>query len=87
MKEATSLGAALCALVGLGEYGSLAEAAPALVRWQRTVEPDPRGVAQYRAIVRESLDLQHGLIEWVLSGRLRAMWRAAGVPIDVQHHP
>ena len=87
VKEATSLGAALCALVGLGEYGSLAEAAPALVGWQRTVEPNPRGVAQYHAIVRKSLDLQHGLIEWVLSGRLRAMWRAAGVPIDVQHHP
>ncbi len=82
VKEATSLGAALCALVGLGEYGSLAEAAPALVRWQRTVEPDPRRVAQYQPIVRQALGLQRGLIEWVLSGRLPAMWRAAGAPLE-----
>ena len=82
VKEATSLGAALCALVGLGEYGSLAEAAAALVRWERTVEPNPDHVAVYQPIVRRALDLQRGLMEWVLSGRLRAMWQAAGADAE-----
>src|SRR5262249_50439149 len=87
VKEATSLGAALCALVGLGEYASLAEAAAALVRWQCTVEPNPRHVAAYQSIVRMALDLQSGLMEWVQSGRLRAMWQAAGANTEVSSVP
>ncbi|MBI1916988.1 MAG: autoinducer-2 kinase [Planctomycetes bacterium] len=87
VKEATSLGAALCALVGLGEYASLAEAAAALVRWHRTVEPNPGHVAVYQPIVRMALDLQRGLMEWVLSGRLREMWQAAGADAEAPYHP
>jgi len=78
VKETTSLGAALCALVGVGAQSSLPEAAGALVQWDRRVDPIPDHVAVYRDLSRQVLDLQRGLIEWVDSGRLKAMWRGAG---------
>ena len=76
--ETTSLGAALCGLVGIGEQASLAEAAGGLVRWDRIVDPIADHVVAYRDISRQALNLQRGLIEWVDSGRLQAMWRGAG---------
>ena len=76
--ETTSLGGALCALVGIQEQNSLTEAAENLVQWDRSVEPIPEHVAIYRDVRRQALDLQRGLIEWVDQGRLQAMWRGAG---------
>jgi autoinducer 2 (AI-2) kinase len=78
VKETTSLGAAFCALVGIGEHASLAEAARELVQLDRVVDPEPRSVAAYREIRRQAFDLQRGLMEWVDTGRLKAMWRGAG---------
>jgi autoinducer 2 (AI-2) kinase len=78
VSEATSLGAALCALVGIGVQPSLAAAAEELVRWDRTVEPIAANVTAYEPVVRRARDLQRGLIEWVGAGRLDAMWRGAG---------
>jgi sugar (pentulose or hexulose) kinase len=43
--EATSLGAAMCTLVGAGVFASLPEAAAHTVRVERTVVPDPTAVA------------------------------------------
>ena len=80
VKETTSLGAAMCALVRPGQFTSLSEAAQALVRWDRTVEPHPNRVAAYQHIAGQAIDLQRGVIEWVQNGSLREMWRAAGVP-------
>ena len=76
--ETTSLGGALCALVGIQEQSSLTEAAENLVQWDRSVEPIAEHVASYRDVRRQALDLQRGLIEWVDQGRLQAMWRGAG---------
>jgi autoinducer 2 (AI-2) kinase len=47
--EATSLGAAMCALVGAGVFASLPEAAAQTVRVERTVDPQPEAVAAYEA--------------------------------------
>ncbi len=47
IKEATALGGAAAAAVGIGLFGSLVEAADALVRWEREVEPDPAHRAVY----------------------------------------
>ena len=79
-KETTSLGAALCALVGLRLYDSLPEAAKALVGWDRVVEPNTEHVKTYEGIAQRALELQRALIGWVQAGRLPAMWRAAGAP-------
>ena len=40
VREATSLGGAAAAGVGIGLYSDLAEAAHAMVRWERSVEPN-----------------------------------------------
>jgi xylulokinase len=45
--ETTALGAAMLALVGLGAFGSLSEAAGQVVRIAETVEPQPAAQAQY----------------------------------------
>jgi sugar (pentulose or hexulose) kinase len=87
VKEATSLGAALWVLVCLGEYDALAESALALVRWQRTVDPSPCHMAVYQPIVQMALDLQRGLMEWVLCGRLHGMWQAAGADAEPPSQP
>jgi len=46
-QEATSLGAAMCAAVGLGEYKDLYEAAEAMVKVDKRFEPIPENVAIY----------------------------------------
>jgi xylulokinase len=45
--ETTALGAAMLALVGIGAFSSLAEAAGRVVRLVETVEPDPAARARY----------------------------------------
>ena len=86
VKETTNLGAAMCALVGIGQYSSLGEASAALVRWDRTVDPDADSAAVYKGVAERALDLQRGLIDWVEAGRLQEMWRAVGVAaIDGNH--
>lgn len=78
VSETTSLGGALCALVGIGEQPSLTDAALDLVRWDRTIEPIADHVATYRDVCCQALDLQRAMIECVNAGRLEAMWRGAG---------
>ena len=57
--EAGALGAAVCAAVGTGAYGSLAEAVGGMVRSRSRHEPDPavralydEKYAQYRDVIR-----------------------------------
>lgn len=47
VEEATSLGAAICAGIGIGLYGSFAEASAQLVQVERTYNPDPANAAVY----------------------------------------
>jgi xylulokinase len=48
--EATSLGAAMCAAVGLGEYKDLREAAAVMVQVDKRFEPIPANVAIYQEL-------------------------------------
>lgn len=48
--EATSLGAAMCAAVGLGEYKDLHEAAEVMVKVDKRFEPIPENVAIYKEL-------------------------------------
>ena len=47
VREATALGGAAVASVGLGRFTDFAEAADALVRWERDVEPNPAHRSTY----------------------------------------
>ena len=56
VKESTALGAAICAGLGAGIYTSLDDA-DRLVRFERTVEPDPGTVAAYKDLYPEWLTI------------------------------
>jgi autoinducer 2 (AI-2) kinase len=79
VREATSLGAAFCALVGMGEYKTLGDAARALVKWERIVQPDRNRVQLYSELREQQRALQSNLVGLVNQGILKAMWRAPGV--------
>jgi autoinducer 2 (AI-2) kinase len=53
VREASSLGAAICAAVGAGAYSSLQSAAKAMVHWEPTVEPIPANARAYRGLYRK----------------------------------
>jgi autoinducer 2 (AI-2) kinase len=79
VKEATSLGATFCALAGLREFHNLSEAAAALVKWERTIDPNPKQHAIYRELAPRHLALQQALLDLVDASVVSAMWRAPGV--------
>ena len=53
VREASSLGAAICAAVGAGLYPNLVSAARAMVHWEPTVEPDPANARVYKGLYRQ----------------------------------
>jgi len=77
--EATSLGSAFCALVGLKVFTNLPEAAAALVQWDRAFEPGPKRAEAYTSSRRTYAALQRNLVELVNNGTLPAAWRAPGI--------
>ena len=52
VREASSLGAAICAAVGAGVFSSLASAAKAMVQWEPIVEATPANARAYRGLYR-----------------------------------
>jgi autoinducer 2 (AI-2) kinase len=77
--EATALGGAFAAGVGVGSYGSLEEAADRLVRWRRSYTPDRENHRLYREAAerwREIYDTQLSLVDRNLT---TSMWRAPGL--------
>ena len=77
VKEATALGAALCAGVGAGLYDDAAAVARGLTGFERTVEPDPDAQAAYDHLYRQWRELYPRALELTDAGRLRPLWRAA----------
>lgn len=67
--ETAALGAALCAGVGTGVYGSLAEAISKVVRRFRIHEPDARNSERYAEAYKTYLDLV---------GAMRPVWPRTG---------
>ena len=78
VKESTALGAALYAGVGAGIYDDAAAAAERLVRFERTLAPDPRATASYDALYEQWLELYRRSLEISEAGIVRPMWRPAG---------
>ena len=78
VKESTALGAAIYAGVGVDVYRDPAEAAGELVRFERTLEPDPAVHAQYLTLYERWLDLYGRALELSETGLVRPLWRAAG---------
>jgi autoinducer 2 (AI-2) kinase len=55
IREASSLGAAMCAAAGAGRYKSLGEAAREMSQWSGVVQPDPRVRGRYRTAYKRWL--------------------------------
>ena len=79
VKEATALGAALCAAVATGSYSSLAEAGTAVVRWEKTLEPNPSNRRIYDDAYTRWKAAYPPQLQLVREGITKAMWRAPGI--------
>ncbi len=78
MKESTALGAAFCAGKGAGLYGDLGEVANRLVRFERTIEPDPAVHQRYLELYERWREIYARQLAIVDAGLLPPLWRAAG---------
>ncbi len=57
VREASSLGAAICAAVGAGLYPDLLSATIAMVQWEPAVAPNPEEARTYRSLYRKWVKL------------------------------
>lgn len=78
VKESTALGAAIYAGLGAGLYADLDEVVDRVVRFERTVEPDPGARAAYDAHFARWAELYPRILGLSESGLLRPMWWPAG---------
>lgn len=79
VREATALGCAAAAGVGVGLFGSLAEASGAMVRWEHSFEPDPKLASVYddaRLRWKAAYAAQMRLVD---DGVTTSMWKAPGL--------
>jgi autoinducer-2 kinase len=79
IKEATALGTAMAAGVGVGLYNSLSEASDALVRWEREYTPNTASTQIYletRERWRKAYAAQRALVD---EGITESLWKAPGL--------
>ncbi|WP_420594278.1 autoinducer-2 kinase [Deinococcus sp.] len=79
VKEATALGTAIAAGAGTGLYGSLADGGEALVRWERTYEPNSALTALYTEQTERwqaAYQVQRRLVDDQITSSL---WKAPGL--------
>lgn len=78
VKEATALGAAICAGVGIGAYGSFPEAIRRTVAIERIVEPTPELEPAYREMKERWSAVYAPQLALARRGVTESMWRAPG---------
>ena len=79
VKEATALGGAIAAGVGIGLYDSMVGAAEALVRWERDYEPDAQNHSLYQEVRNtwaQAYAAQRALVDDAVT---QSMWKAPGL--------
>lgn len=79
VKEATALGAAMSAGVGVGIYSSLTEAAQNVVQWQTTYEPNTDNTELYAEIAQRWQAVYDAQLQLVTAGLTETMWKAPGL--------
>ena len=78
VKEATALGASICAGVGAGLYPNIPDTAERLVKWERAFEPNGNNHATYMKTYEQWRRVYTRYLELVDKGLLQPMWRGAG---------
>ncbi len=79
VKEATALGCAIAAGVGVGVYSSLADAGESLVRWDREHIPNPENSEVYQQARQKWLEVYLDQLGLVDHGLTTSMWKAPGL--------
>lgn len=79
VNEATALGGAFAAGVGIGEYGSIAEVAESHVEWKKVYEPDMKNRAFYQEMGEKWQEAYKVQLSLVDRGITTSMWKAPGI--------
>ncbi|HEJ9095382.1 autoinducer-2 kinase [Serratia odorifera] len=79
VKEATALGCAIAAGVGVGLYPSLAETGERLVRWERQYQPDMALHTLYQRQKETWLEVYADQLTLVDHGLTTSLWKAPGL--------
>ncbi len=77
--EATALGGAFVAGVGVGEYSSISEVAQNLVQWDKTYEPNRDNYTKYQEIAQQWQEVYSAQLELVNRNLTSSMWKAPGL--------
>lgn len=78
VREATALGGAASAAVGIGQFSCLAEAGSSFVAWDRTISPNLGNKSQYDE-ARDRWEIAYATQKRLVdSGVTTSMWRAPG---------
>ena len=79
VKEATALGCAIAAGVGVGIYPSLSEAGKKLVKFERRHIPNPDNYALYQAHKTKWAQVYRKQLQLVDEGLTTSLWKAPGL--------
>jgi len=79
VKEATALGAAILAGVGVGMYSSIEDGVRRTVRWGRTFEPQRENQAVYEALYQAWKPIYRAQLDLCDRGLTRNLWIAPGL--------
>ncbi|AOT71568.1 autoinducer-2 kinase [Geosporobacter ferrireducens] len=79
VKEATALGAAICAGVGAGIYESIESASSALVLWDHQYTPNPENQKTYDKLFKSWKQMYSAQLKISDNGITEYMWKAPGL--------
>jgi autoinducer 2 (AI-2) kinase len=79
VREATALGAAMAAGVGVGVYVSMVEAADVLVVWEKEYLPDMKNFKNYENIAKKWENVYTQQLKLVDDDLVDSMWMAPGI--------
>lgn len=79
VKEATALGAAMAAGVGVELYDSMKQAANKVVKWEKTFTPNPQNTQRYADIAERWQSVYQAQLALVEQGLTDSMWKAPGL--------
>ena len=79
VKEATSLGCAMAAGVGVGIYASIKQAADSIVSWEKEYQPNMDNYVKYQALKDKWIQVYEQQLKLVDKGLTNSMWQAPGL--------
>ena len=77
--EATALGAAMAAGVGVGIYKNMVNASQTLVSWEKIYQPNRQNFLEYQTIKEQWQEIYENQLTLVDRGLTQSMWKAPGV--------